>query len=45
MTFRELIKDGENLLAAAGIENAAYDSRRLFEEAFGVSGARMLLMR
>lgn len=44
MTFRELIKDGENLLAAAGIENAAYDSRRLFEEAFGVSGARMLLM-
>ena len=44
MTFRELLKEGEDLLRSAGIENAAYDSKRLFQEAFGVSGAHMLMI-
>lgn len=42
-TYRELLKNGEQKLAAAGIENAAGEAWYLFEDAFSVSKMDYLL--
>lgn len=42
MKVRDLLKEGEDKLKAAGIENAAYDARVLLQEAYGMDTAEFL---
>lgn len=45
MTYRMLLKEAAERLAAAGIEGAAYDARMLLLEAFGLDTAHLLLIQ